>query len=149
MQSTQRSAVLAVLVVLAFAAPAGAADPILQPGTYGQYNPGTKKVAVPGNQVVFVRGKDGKLSFSLNAIRGVDLNQGYVVGTLPAGGRTVTWTQHGEGINCKLIFNATATGLTIMQDLKFGDCGFGYGVVGDGQYVKVSNSTKLGAPPGP
>jgi hypothetical protein len=72
-----------------------------------------------------------------------------VAGTLPATGHTVTWVERGDGTNCKLTFTATATGLTVVQDVKFGDCGFGYGVYGDGQYVKVSDSVKLGVPPGP
>jgi hypothetical protein len=138
---------LALLVLGAL--PALAAGPVLQPGTYGQINPGTRKVLNPGNQIVLVRGKTGRLSFSLNAIRALDLNQGFVAGTLPSNGPTVTWTQKAEGMNCKLTFSAQAAGLTVTQDLAFGDCGFGAGVVADGSYVRTGGSTKLGAPPGP
>ncbi len=142
-------AVAGAVVALA-AVPAHAGEPALQPGTYGQYNPGTKKIAVPGNQLVIVRGKGGRLAFSLNAVRGVDVNQGYVAGMLPApNGRSVVWVQQAEGANCKLTFTATAGGLTVVQDAKFGDCGFGYGVFADGQYVRVAEDAKLGAPPAP
>jgi hypothetical protein len=136
--------------VLALAAmPGRAAEPVLlQPGTYGQYNPGTKKIAVPGNQVVIVRGKGGKLAFSLNAVRGVDVNQGYVAGMLPPpNGRSVVWIQQAEGANCKLTFTPIAGGLMVAQDAKFGDCGFGYGVYADGQYVRLADAKMLGAPP--
>jgi hypothetical protein len=140
-------ALVGTLVALAATA-AGAAEPALQPGTYAQYNPGIKKVAVPGNQVVIVRGKAGKLAFSLNAVRGVDVNQGYVAGTLPApAGGSVVWVQQAEGANCRLTFTPTATGLTVVQDSKFGDCGFGYGVYADGQYVRIAEAKNLGAPP--
>jgi hypothetical protein len=137
------------LVVAALGAPAVAADATLQPGTYGQYNPGTKKLAVPGNQLVFVRGKTGRLSFSLNAVRAVDVNSGYVAGTLPANGRSVTWIQRGDGLDCKLTFTASGSGLIVVQDARFGDCGFGYGVLADGQYVKIAENGKLGTANGP
>jgi hypothetical protein len=137
------------LAAVALAAPAGAADATLQPGTYGQYNPGTKKLAVPGNQLVFVRGKTGRLSFSLNAVRAIDLNSGYVAGTLPAVGHSVTWVQRGDGLDCKLTFTASGTGLIVVQDVRFGDCGFGYGVLADGQYVRIAESGKLGTANGP
>ena len=129
--------------------PVSAAESTLQPGTYGQINPGTKHVMNPGNQIVFVRGKNGRLSFSVNAIRALDLNQGYVAGTLPSNGPTVTWTQQEAGIDCKLTFMAAGTGLKVVQDYKFGDCGFGYGVLADGTYVRTAAEGKLAPPPGP
>jgi hypothetical protein len=137
------------LAALAAGAPAVAAEATLQPGTYGQYNPGTKKLAVPGTQLVFVRGKTGRLSFSLNAVRALDLNSGYVAGTLPAVGRSVTWIQRGDGLDCKLTFTASGKGLIVVQDVGFGDCGFGYGVLADGQYVKIAEDGKLGPANGP
>ncbi len=126
-----------------------AAGSTLQPGTYGQVNPGTKRVMNPGNQIVFVRGKNGRLSFSVNAIRALDLNQGYVAGTLPSNGPIVTWTQKEDGIDCKLTFMAAGTGLRVVQDYKFGDCGFGYGVLADGTYTRTAAEGELAPPPGP
>jgi hypothetical protein len=151
--------VLAAAVALIAGVPPGAmgatpapAEPVLAPGTYAQIAPGTKRPAKIGNTVVFVRGKTGGLAFSVNAIRALDLNQGFVAGILYVGNRHVhqlTWVQKGGGTDCRLTFTATPTGLTIQQDLKFGDCGFGYGVVADGDYVRVSDHEKLGLPPGP
>ena len=148
---SDRRFVIAITVAVAGAAlhPAFAAEPTtLQPGTYRQVIPATKKLRDPGNQIVFVRGKNGRLSFSVNAIRANDLNQGYVAGTLPANGSTVTWTQKEQGMDCKLTFTASATGMKVVQDDRFGDCGFGYGVVADGEYLRTASAGKL-APPGP
>jgi hypothetical protein len=139
---------LASAVALA-AAPARAQAPVLAPGTYAQVSPLTKKPAKIANVVVLVRGKTGRLAFSVNAIRALDLNQGYVAGILPASGHTVVWSQKADGADCRLTFTATATGLTVEQDVKFGDCGFGYGVVADGTYLRTADATKLSAPPGP
>jgi len=138
--SSSIAAACAVLFAVA-AAPAGAAqgptpEPTLQPGSYAQVLPGTKKFANPGNQVVLVRGRSGRLAFSVNAIRALDENQGFVAGTLPGGGRRVVWEQRAAGANCRLTFTATADGLTIGQDAAFGDCGFGYGVIADGAYQR-------------
>jgi hypothetical protein len=138
-----------VSAVAVCAGPALAQAPVLAPGTYAQISPMTKKVAKIGNVVVLVRGKTGKLAFSVNAIRELDLNQGFVAGTLPARGHSVIWSQKSDGADCRLTFTATATGLTVEQDLKFGDCGFGYGVAADGIYVRTAGDGKLGSPPGP
>jgi hypothetical protein len=139
---------LASAVALA-AAPALAQAPLLAPGTYAQISPMTKKPAKIGNVVVLVRGKSGKLAFSVNAIRALDLNQGFVAGTLPGGGHSVVWSQKSDGVDCRLTFTATTTGITVEQDVTFGDCGFGYGVVADGTYVRSAADGKLGSPPGP
>jgi hypothetical protein len=150
MHDRRLPAALVAVAAIAFGlVPASAAGLVLQPGTYGQLNPATHKVMNPGNQIVLVRGKTGRLSFSVNAIRALDLNQGFVAGTLPANGPSVTWMQKAEGMNCKLTFAAEPTGLEVTQDLTFGDCGFGYGVDAGGIYVKTGGSTKLGAAPGP
>jgi hypothetical protein len=142
------AALAAATVASVAVVPAFAADPVLAPGRYAQISPLTKKPAEVGNTVIFVRGKTRRLSFSVNAIRALDLNQGFVAGTLPANGRRVTWQQKSGGINCRLTFTATATGLDVEQDRAFGDCGFGDGVTADGTYVKASDA-KLGLPPGP
>ncbi len=146
----RRLALAFVAVVVALpAAHAGAAD-LLDAGTYEQINPATKRVMNPGNQIVFVRGKRGSLAFSVNAVRGIDLNQGYVVGTLPASGPSVTWMQKGGGTDCKITFTALANhGLKVVQDSKVGDCGFGYGVLADGTYVRTRADGPLGKPLGP
>ena len=150
MNRSRRLAVqLLASTALAATTPALAQTPALAPGTYGQISPLTKKIEKIGNTVVLVRGKTGRVSFSVNAIRALDLNQGYIAGTLPARGRSVVWSQEADGINCRLTFTATATGITVAQDLKFGDCGFGYGVDASGTYVKTAGDGKLGAPPGP
>ncbi len=143
------AAVLAAASAVLTVVPALGADPVLSPGRYVQISPVTKKPADVGNTIVFVRGKTRRLSFSVNAIRALDLNQGFVAGTLPANGRRVTWQQKSAGSECRLTFTATATGLDVQQDLAFGDCGFGYGVTADGTYLKVADDAKLGTPPGP
>ena len=148
-RSRRLIAQLFACAIAAMTSPALAQTPVLAPGTYGQISPATKKVEKIGNTVVLVRGKTGRLSFSVNAIRALDLNQGYIAGTLPAGGRSVVWSQKADGIDCHLTFTATTTGLSVVQDYKFGDCGFGYGVDASGTYVKTAGDGKLGAPPGP
>jgi hypothetical protein len=148
MSALRRVVAFAALAAVTAGA-ARAAGTSLEPGVYGQINPGTKKVMSPGNQIVFVRGKTGLLSFSLNAIRALDENSGYVAGTLPANGPRVTWTQKADGINCRLTFVAEPPGLRVVQDTAFGDCGFGNGVVADGSYVKTAADGKLSGPPGP
>jgi hypothetical protein len=131
-----RRFVLAVVVaLLAAPAAAGALDPpALSAGTYAQIDTVTKKPLQPGNTVVFARSKDGWFGFSLNAIRALDSNQGYVAGRLRPG-RVVVWSQKSELGNCRLTFVATVHGMTVVQDTKFGDCGFGHGVLADGTYV--------------
>ncbi len=147
--SLRKSAWALATAVAVTASPARAQAPVLAPGTYAQVSPVTKKVAKIGNVVVLVRGKTGRLAFSVNAIRALDLNQGFVAGTLPAGGHSVVWSQKSDGADCRLTFTANASGLAIEQDLKFGDCGFGYGVTADGTYLRTAADGKLGGPPGP
>jgi hypothetical protein len=151
--ATAAAAAAAVVLAGAPVPPASAAPPAaaprLQPGVYAQINPGTKKPADPGNQIVLIRGKDGKLAFSVNAVRSIDLNQGYAVGILPSAGPTVVWTQLTDGAKCKLTFTARANGFSVVQDATFGDCGFGSGVLADGIYQRSGDAEKLGAPPGP
>ncbi len=138
-----------MLVRLIAVALAAAVAPVLEPGVYQQINPATKKPADPGNQIVMVRGKTGRLSFSVNAVKGPDLTQGFVVGTLPGGGRAVTWTQQADGVSCRVTFTALPGGaLQLAQDARFGDCGFGEGVRADGTYVRAKRDA-LGAPPNP
>ena len=114
---------------------AGAVNaPELYPGTYVQIDTVTKKPLQPGNRVVFVRSKDGSFGFSINAIRALDSNQGYVAGRFRPG-RVVVWSQKSEAGDCKLTLTAIPHGMMVVQDTKFGDCGFGYGVVADGTYA--------------
>ena len=131
-----RSLVIALALpgALAVASPALAVnDPVFFPGVYVQINPVTKKPLAPGSSVTLVRSKSGQFGFSLNAIRAVDSNQGFVAGSFrPA--TTVVWEQKAESGNCRLTFKPVASGMTIAQDAKFGDCGFGYGVFADGIY---------------
>jgi hypothetical protein len=86
-----------------------------------------------GNSIVLVRAKSGKLGFSINAIRALDMNQGFIAGTFAPGTKTV-WTQNTDDAKCKLTFTAVAGGMVVDQDIRFGDCGFGYGVTADGTY---------------
>jgi hypothetical protein len=138
----------ALAVAVAGAAPGSAADAVLRPGTYVQLDPQTRKPAAVGNTIVLVRGRTRRLSFSVNAIRALDLDQGFVAGTLPANGRRVTWQQKSGGISCRLTFTATASGLAVEQDVAFGDCGFGAGVSANGSYVRSADDGKPGIPPG-
>lgn len=119
----------------------GAASAVTPPefsaGTYVQIDTVTKRPLRPGNTIVFVRSKDGSFGFSINAIRALDSNQGYVAGRFRPG-RVVVWSQKSEAGDCKLTFSAIPAGLMVAQDAKFGDCGFGYGVLANGTYVRES-----------
>ena len=66
--------------------------PRIEAGTYRQIDTVTKQPLAVGNQIVIMAGKAGKLAFSINAVRQADMNQGFVVGLLPA---TLpgTWSQ--------------------------------------------------------
>jgi hypothetical protein len=117
---------------------AGAAMPEhFVPGTYRQIDTVTKKTLPVGNQVVIIVGKGGRLGFSVNAVRQVDTNQGFVVGTLPAVMPAV-WSRTSSSGNCKLVFEGLPQGLKITQDTGFGDCGFGSGVSASGIYALVA-----------
>jgi hypothetical protein len=125
---------IALLAAALVPVAAGAVNnPEFYPGTYRQINTVTKKPLPVGTAIVLVRAKSGKLGFSINAIRALDSNQGFIAGTFQPGSRVV-WTQRAEGANCKLTFTAIPHGLTVVQDAGFGDCGFGYGVTADGEY---------------
>ena len=113
---------------------AGAVNPPeLFPGHYRQINTVTKKPLEPGNSIVLVRAKNGRLGFSINAVRALDSNQGFIAGSI-APGTKVVWIQTTDDAKCKLTFTAIPGGMTVDQDDRFGDCGFGYGVVADGTY---------------
>ncbi len=107
----------------------------LAPGTYVQADPVTKRPLPVGSQLVVIAGKGGRAGFSLNAIRTLDSNQGFVAGILPA---TLpgTWSQNSETTgNCRLRFAPFVHGVQVTQDATFGDCGFGSGVTASGMYV--------------
>ncbi len=131
-------AVVAALAASAGPVPAPAAAPELGPGTFTQINPGTHHVMPLGNQVVFVRGRDGRLSFSISATHGGEITSSFAIGTLAAGGRSVTWTRRSAAGNCRLTFEALPNlGLHVHQDASFGDCGFGAGILADGIYLRT------------
>ena len=109
--------------------------PVLLPGTYVQVSPETKKPLDLGNQLVIIAGKGGRLGFSINAVRALDDNQGFVAGVLGADRPPVTWSQASASGNCRLRFDLVPGGLKVTQDAAFGDCGFGYGVTADGTYA--------------
>jgi hypothetical protein len=130
----RRIALVLTAAFLAGPSVAGAVNPPeLFPGHYRQINPVTKKPLDVGNSIVLVRAKSGKLGFSINAIRALDSNQGFIAGTIQPGTKVV-WTQFIPDAKCKLTFTAIPGGMTVDQDYRFGDCGFGYGVVADGTY---------------
>jgi hypothetical protein len=102
-------------------------------GNYRQVNPVTKRPLPVGSAIVLVRAKNGKLGFSINAIRALDSNQGFIAGTFQPASKVV-WVQKADGANCKLTFTAIPNGMTVVEDEGFGDCGFGYGVTAAGTY---------------
>ena len=129
-----RLAVVLIAALLAGPSVAMAVNPPeLFPGHYSQINTVTKKPLEIGNSIVLVRAKSGRLGFSINAIRALDLNQGFIAGTI-APGTKVVWSQTPADGKCKLTFTAIPGGLRVDQDISFGDCGFGYGVTADGTY---------------
>ena len=89
------------------------------------------------------------LAFSLNAVRALDENSGFVAGSLGAAAHRVVWSQKGDGTDCKLTLLAVDPGIQVVQDRAFGDCGFGNGVVADGLYRKTAADGKLGTAPRP
>jgi hypothetical protein len=130
------------LALVASAAPATAEapNPTPVPGTYQQADPVTRKPLPTGSQLVIIAGKSGKLGFSINAIRALDSNQGFVAGLLN-GPLPLTWTQISSTTgNCRLHFArvpAIPHALAVTQDLGFGDCGFQTGVTANGTYVLI------------
>jgi hypothetical protein len=128
-----------VTLALLVAVTASAASPpppgMPPPGTYRQADVVTKKPLPVGSQLVIIAGKGGKTGFSINAIRALDSNQGFVAGLL-AGPLPLTWSQTSSTTgNCRLKFEAVPHGITVTQDAGFGDCGFGYGVTASGMYL--------------
>jgi hypothetical protein len=127
---------LAFLIVLG--TPALAEAPA--PGTYKQADPVTRKPLSVGSQLVIIAGKAGKIGFSINAIRALDSNQGFVAGILN-GSLPLTWTQTSSTTgNCRLRFAPVSSiphALAVTQDLSFGDCGFSAGVTANGTYVLI------------
>jgi hypothetical protein len=126
---------VAVAAALAVPVVAGAVNPPeIFPGTYIQVSPASKKPLPVGSSIVVIRAKSGRLGFSLNAVRALDSNQGYVAGSFGSGTKVV-WANKSEAGDCKLIFTAVPGGITVLQDRAFGDCGFANGVTADGTYM--------------
>jgi hypothetical protein len=140
---------IAAALAVAFATAGAAAAATLQPGTYNAVTPGTTQPAAKGNELVVVRAAAGRLSFGLNAIRLLDNNTGYIHGAFDAGSNAV-WLESGNGVRCRLRFVAAgATLIRVTQDARFGDCGFGYGVLADGLYVRTRSTGKIAPWNGP
>jgi hypothetical protein len=127
------AAALATLLPLSAGAAAGQH---FVPGTYRQIDTVTKQPLAPGNQIVIIAGKGGRLGFSVNALRQTDASQGFIAGVLPAA-LPGTWTKTSSAGNCRLLFEGLTHGLKVTQDLAFGDCGFGTGVSASGTYALV------------
>ena len=133
-------AALNLLVLLGGVAAAATPPPApakVVPGTYRQIDTVTKQPLAVGSQVVIIAGKAGRLAFSLNAVRQADMNQGFVVGLLPAV-PPLTWSRTSSSGNCRLTFEALPKALRVTQDVGFGDCGFGAGVAATGTYALVA-----------
>jgi hypothetical protein len=135
-----RSALAAATFVGALGAgqPSPAPAPALVPGTYQQVDLVSKKPLAVGSALVIVAGKGGQLGFSINAIRALDSNQGFIAGGL-RGALPFTWTQSGRSGKCRLRFEAVPHGVRVTQDVVFGDCGFDAGVTADGTYLLVAD----------
>jgi hypothetical protein len=132
---------VAAAALLATAHAAAAAN--LLPGTYNAVSPATHQAAKIGNELVIARTSGKRLSFGLNAIRISDNNTGYIAGSLEDKANLV-WIDSGNGVRCRLRFVvASPAQIRVTQDTRFGDCGFGYGVVADGLYVRTRNSGKI------
>lgn len=132
--SSPRAAALAIIALFIVPSAAEAVNnSAFSAGNYRQLNTVTKKPLPVGNTIVLVRAKNGKLGFSINAIRELDSNQGFVAGTFQPASKVV-WVQKSEGANCRLTFTAIPNGMTVVQDAGFGDCGFGNGVDASGTY---------------
>ena len=131
----RRPALAVVAALLALPVAAGAVNPPeLDAGTYVQVSPASKKPLPVGSSIVLIRAKSGRIGFSVNAVRALDSNQGYVAGSF-APATKVVWSNKSEAGDCKLTFTAVPGGITVLQDAAFGDCGFGNGVTADGTYM--------------
>jgi hypothetical protein len=133
-------AAVSLFVLLSGIAVAATPAPVsvrIAPGTYRQIDTVTKQALEVGSQIVIIAGKAGRLGFSLNAVRQVDMNQGFVVGLLPAA-PPLTWSRTASSGNCRLTFEPLPNSLKVTQDVGFGDCGFGYGVTANGTYGLVA-----------
>jgi hypothetical protein len=138
---------VAAAMLLATAQTAEAAS--LLPGTYNAVSPATHQPARIGNELVIARTSANGLSFGLNAIRISDKNTGYIAGSIEDKANVV-WIDSGNGVRCRLRFVAAPPAqIRVTQDTRFGDCGFGYGVVADGLYVRTRNSGKIAPWNGP
>jgi hypothetical protein len=149
--SPLRFVAFALLPVICAAslAPARGANALV-PGTYNQVSPVTQRVMRVGNEVVLQADRHGRLHFSLNAIRGSDDNMGFIGGVLQRAVGPVVWTNTERYARCRLTFvPVSGPVLRVRQDLRFGDCGFGYGVSGDGLYQRTRPGGKLGPWNGP
>jgi hypothetical protein len=106
-------------------------------GTYRQIDTVTKRALIPGNQIVVVAAKGGRVAFSVSAMRQTDAGLGSVVGVIPAV-LPATWSQSSEAGNCRLTFENVPHGIRVVQDAGFGDCGFGTGISATGTYQLVA-----------
>jgi hypothetical protein len=141
--------VIIALLGLVFATAGVAAAATVLPGTYNVVKPGTTKPAAQGNELVVVRAASGRLTFAINAVRLIENNVGYISGSFKAGDN-IEWIENGDGIRCRLRFVATsATLIRVTQDTRFGDCGFGYGVIADALYVRTRATGKIAPWNGP
>jgi len=109
----------------------------LAPGTYRQIDTVTKKALAPGNQIVVVAAKGGRIAFSVSALAQTDATLGSVVGVIPAT-LPATWSQSRATGNCRLTFESVPHGIRVIQDAAFGDCGFGAGISASGTYQLVA-----------
>jgi len=140
MKCAALAAISLFLLVNGIAEAVAPASARIVPGTYRQIDTVTKQVLAVGSQVVIIAGKGGRLGFSVNAVRQADMNQGFVVGLLPAG-PPLTWSRAAASGNCRLTFEPLPKALKVTQDAAFGDCGFGYGVTATGTYALVAEKT--------
>lgn len=128
---------IALAAGLSHAILAAAAALAIAPGTYRQIDTVTKQALPVGSQIVIIAGKNGRVGFSVNAMRQVDANQGFIAGVFPAA-LPATWSRTSSSGNCRLRFESDGRDLKVTQDAQFGDCGFGYGVSASGTYRLVA-----------
>jgi hypothetical protein len=108
---------------------------VLQPGTYVQIDTVTGKPLPAGSQLVVLPGKNGRLGFSLNALRAATSGLGFVAGLLDGRTLPLTWSAEGQSGKCRLLFEAAPRSVKVTQDQAFGDCGFDAGVTANGTYA--------------